>query len=376
MKSETPIVLRTAAERRYIESLPIPQRQGAYKCQPVKRLSAFNKNKLPKNLFNSMDSVKLEVKQLSLLDLCTIPCIDIQRDVEMHKGNLLTYLLSKDDVSLSTMSNIQLAYIEETGEYVIVDGNTRIALCRDELIREIKDHKDRRFSIPEYFNATIHHFKTQEDAKQAYKTYDNSNAVESVRQKLGGALYAAGHTDWLSHPILKHNSYVSAMVNILDMNGNKNAKKMDVFQLLDIFEPELEYLYNTFDYDLSTHKSTRFVSAFLGFRLVYQNNPKYYDLIDEFLHEAVMYRPMEQGMVGKVGHGMFHNEFFNKEIDKCRFFNDQYHITTNPSVTFGLMVTYFEAWVKGKKFNGKKVTTNHGELENLTKDLFMGIKED
>jgi len=281
MKSETPIVSHTAAQKKYIEALPIPGRQGSYNYKPVRRLNNFNVKDLPKNLFNSMDNIAVYNKPMSLKDLCGMSCINIQRDVELHKYKLLQHLVT-DDNNLSTMSEIHLAYIRNTKEYLIVNGNTRLSLCRDELIREISENKIRRFKIPEYFNASIHEFDTQEEAEIAYNSYDNRNAVESQMQKLQGASYALDHESWLSHPILKHCSYFNVMQKLLGLVGVSRADKLTVFDLVDFFHDDLMHLEKTFNYELGKHASSRFIMAYLGLRLGYRNEPEMFDKIDKF----------------------------------------------------------------------------------------------
>ena len=372
MKKE-PIVTHTAPQKRYIESLPIPGRQGDYKCAPTRKLTKFNKNKLPKKLFDSMDSVSVHMEQVSLADLCAMNCINIQRDVELHKGKLLSYLIS-DEVNLSTMSNISLAYVKETGEYLVLDGNTRIALCRDELLREIDEQKLRRFLIPEYFNVTVHEYETQAEAEQSYKTFDNNNAVETKKQKLQGALYSQSRTDWLSHGILGHTSYSKAMQDILSLNGYKNAGKATVFDMLEVFGDDLEHFYCNFDYSLKTHPSTRVIMAYLGLRLGYRDTPSMYPKIDKFIHAAIKYDPLKKGLHGKVGEGMFHNEFINKVIYDRRYLRNDVHVTTSPKMTFGVMLNYFNGWLSRETYT-KRITDTKAKLIKETETFFQGEEE-
>jgi len=371
MKTTTPVVLHTPSQKRYIESLPTPGRQGSYRHNPVRKLTKFNKNNLPKNLFDSMSSVKVRIDKQSLQDLLNMSCINIQRDVELHKSKLIRYLLG-DEVNLSTMTSIILAYIKDTGEYLIIDGNTRLALCVDELVREIDEHKKRRFAIPEYFNVIIHEYDTQKTAEQAYKTLDNSNAVESIKQKLQGVLYSSGHTDWLSHGILGHCSYANAMQDLLVINGNKNAGKMTAFDMLDIFDEDLEHFYRTFNYKFANHPSTRFIMAYLGLRLGYKDQAKeMYPKIDKFLKAAAAYNPLKQGLYGNVGAGMFHNEFINKVMADSRYLRKEMHVTTNPKMTFGIMLNYFEGWKEGKEYSGR-ITAQKEKLVKNTHVFFRG----
>lgn len=369
MKKETPIVLHTPKQKEYIKNLPIPGRQGDYKYNPVHKITKFTKSKIPNKLFDSMDDVSVRIEQISVETLCGWNCINIQRDVELHKGKLLSYLISKE-VNFSTMTTISAAYIRETGEYLINDGNTRLAVCRDELLREIDELKKRRFKIPEYFNVIVHEYETQVLGEQAYKTYDNSNAVETPKQKLQGALYASGHTDWLSHGILGHCSYFNAMQDLLALNGVKNAAKLDVFDLLDFFEDDITHFYKTFDYKFKTHASTRFIMAYLGLRLGYKEDAnKMYPKIDAFFHKAATTDILKQGLGG--GAGMFHNEFLHKVIYDCRYLRKEMHVTTNPKLTFGLMLNYFNGWNSGAEYT-KRIPDKSETLENQTHVFFRG----
>lgn len=372
MKKEVPVVLHTPKQKEYIKNLSIPGRQGQYQYRPIRKLTKFAKSQVPKNLFDSMDDVVVRIEQLSLKTLCGANCIGIQRDVELHKGKLLDYLKG-NTVNFSTMTTISVAYIRETDEYLIIDGNTRIALLRDELIREIDELKLRRFKIPEYLNAIVHEYATQELAEQAYKTYDNTNAVESVKQKLQGVLYSYGHTDWLSHGILGHCSYVNAMQDLLIINGVKNASKMTPFDMVDFFATDLVHFYETFDYKFKKNASTRFIMAYLGLRLGYKDQPEMYPKIDEFLRLAGKHDILRQGLGGGVG--MFHNEFIHKVVYSCRYLRKEVHVTTNPKMTFGLMRNYFNGWLDDKVYT-KRITAKPERLQNETHVFFRGEEGD
>lgn len=362
----------SSTTRKYIESLPVPGRQNDQQYKATRRLNKFNAKSLPKNLFNSMSSVRVTTDKQSLKDLLSLSCIEKQRDVELHKQKLLAHLIT-DNVNLSTLSVVVLTKITETGELLVTDGNTRLALCLDELLREINEDKMRRFEIPEYFNVIIHEQSTQELADQGYDSFDNPNASESLQQKLSGALYVYGYKEWMSHGILCHNGYASAMRNVLVLNGNKNAKVHTAFQLLDIFGAHLEHLYKEFaDDKLGTNAATRFIFAFLGLRLVYARDKKQLKLIDQFLHEVLEYRPADMGLSGAVGAGMFHNEFIRVEIEKRRYLRKESHPSTNVFLSFGLVLEYFEGWKNEKNYKSAIPANSGCRLEGAARVFFRG----
>jgi len=369
MKQVKEIVVLSTKQKNYIENLPVPGRQGSPGYAPTKKLPKFSTAKQPANLLDSMDDVDVTLEKINFEILCGMSCINIQRDVPAHKEKLLGYLLS-GEVNLSTMSKITAVNITDTNEILINDGNTRIAVCRDELRRERYQHKKRRFKIPEYFNVEVHKQKNQAKGEQSYKTYDNNNAVETKKQQITGALHSYGHRDWLSHPILQYCSYGSAMRDILILNGHKKAGDMSVFQLLDIFEHDLQHVYDNYQYEMGNNKANRFLFALFGLRLVYKNDERMLKKVDKFLHEAINYNPLKSGLYGQVGAGMFHNEFVNVVVANMRYMRKR-HVSTDIKLTFGVVLEYFEGWLNKKSYKVAVPDNKEDSLKRRAIEFFQ-----
>ena len=185
MKPKNPLYVVNAAAMKYLRTIA-PVGKTGKQLRKIPNPPGFESSDLLFGKQYGKQPLNVEVG-VPLATINQIRPIPIQRTIDQSRKNHVIGYLSGDGYCDQT-ANVVVSAILPNGKEYLIDGNTRVAVWQDERIKAVETGVPSEINIPTFINKIVYPVKDMAAMELLYYTFDNKNAVETVKDKLGGAM--------------------------------------------------------------------------------------------------------------------------------------------------------------------------------------------